>query len=114
MTLVQSLTITRGDDYGAVVTFDQDIAGFTDIAFTVRETYATTETDNVSAVFSASLLAGGVTAAGARSVAIDISNTATVTWSADKYVYDIQVTTTAGKIYTTQRGPLYMAPDVTR
>ena len=108
--LVQNITITRGDDWGATVTLDQPVAGFTEIRFTVRETWALEEADNTAATLTKSL-----TLSGTYTADIDLTNEETVALTNDEYVYDVAVITSVGsKKYTTQRGFLRMAPDVSR
>jgi len=105
----QTLVITRGDDFSATVTFDQDISGASEIRFTVRDDWATSETDNASAVYTTTLAPTGTTTA-----SLTVPDTDTVTWLKPGYVYDIQITTGAGLKQTTQLGSLRMGPDVTR
>lgn len=106
---IVNLQVTRGDDFGAEVTFDQAVAGFSEIRFTVRETWAASETDNAEAVYTATL-----TPSGTYTASFEIPNATTVTWLLDEYVYDVAVLTTGSKKYTTQRGTLRMTPDVSR
>lgn len=112
--LVQLISITRGDDYGGTMTFDQAVAGFVEISFTIRTEWATTETDNTEAVFSGTLTGGEVIVTGAYTATIDIASADTLAMTADSYVYDVQVETSSGKFYTTQRGMLRVNPDVSR
>lgn len=108
--LTQMIELTRGDDYAATVTFDQPVAAFSEIRFTVREAWATTETDNTDATLTKTL-----TPSSAYAADLDLANTETLTLALDQYVYDIQVTTASGaKVFTTQRGTLRITPDVTR
>lgn len=104
----QEIELTRGDDFGATVTFDQLVSGFSEIRFTVRETWATGETDNSDAKLSKAL-----TPTGAYTAEIEITSAESLTLE-DRSVYDIQVVTVGGKKYTTQRGQLRVSPDVTR
>lgn len=109
-TPVVNFEITRGDDYSATVTFDQPVAGFTEIRFTMRTAWASNEADNAEAVYTTTL-----TPSGANAADLELPNADTVTWTDDSYFYDIAVITSAGsKKYTTQRGQLRMAPDVGR
>lgn len=112
--LIQPLNITRGDDWGGTFTFDQAVAGFAEISFTIRTAWATAQMDNTDAVFSATLTDGDIAVSGTYSATIDISHTDTITWTAEEYVYDVQIETVGGKLYTTQRGNLRMCPDATR
>ncbi len=112
--LTQNLSVTRGDDDGGTITFDQPCAGFNEIWFTVRTAWATTETDNTGAVFSGTLTGGEVIVTGTYTATIDLPSVDTLTWTNNVYFYDVQVRTTGGKIYTTQVGQLRMIPDATR
>ncbi len=112
--LIQPINITRGDDWGGTFTFDQAISGFSEIWFTVRAAYATTETNNTDAIFSATLTDGDIAVSGAYAATIDVGHDVTLTWTSPEYVYDVQIETLGGKLYTTQRGNLRMCPDVTR
>ncbi len=107
--LIQAIALTRGDDYAAVLTFDQPVAGFTAMRFTVRESWAVAETDNTDAALTVLL-----TATSTYTASLELTSAQTLALQFDRYVYDIQVTTGAGKVYTTQRGELRMTPDVTR
>lgn len=105
-----SITITRGDSYSAAVTFDQLVSAFSEIRFTVRESWATSETDNSTATLSKTLTTSGLYGA-----TLDLTSAETLALTRDSYVYDIQITTVVGtKIYTTQRGKIRVSPDVTR
>lgn len=107
--LQQTITIVRGDDYGGTVTFDQPVAGFASMHLTIRDDYATTQVDNTDATLSISLVATDTYTA-----SIDITSAQTLTLQNDQYVYDVSVTTLAGKRYTAQRGTIRMIGDVDR
>ena len=109
-TPIVNFDLTRGDDYAADLTFDQLVAGFSEIRFTVREDWATTQTDNTEATLTATL-----SATGDYTAELSLTNAQTQALTADRYVYDIQVITVSGsKRYTTQRGCLRITPDATR
>ncbi len=110
----QAIELTRGDDFGATLTFDQLVAGFAEIWFTVRVDWAKSETDDTAAVFSGTLTGGQIALTGTYTATIDIPDEATRLWSGFNYVYDVQIRTTAGKVYTTQRGKITVGYDVTR
>lgn len=109
-TPVVNFEVTRGDDVTFDVTFDQLVAGFSAMRFTMREAWATTETDNTAATYTLLLTAtGDYTASG------DLPNATTQTWLNEIYVYDVQVITSVGsKKFTTQRGVVRLTPDATR
>lgn len=108
--LVANITLTRGDDLAATFTFDQLVAGFSEMRFTIREDWATTETDNTAATLTKSL-----TASGDYTALLELSSAETLALIGESYVYDLQITTVTGsKKYTTQRGQLRVTPDVTR
>jgi len=109
----ENLTLVRGDDYSQAFEFTQTVSSFTQIYFTARVAYATYETDNSAAAFSA-MLGSGISAIGSNTVQLDITHAQSLTLTAASYYYDIQVLTTTGKIYTTQRGMLRVLSDVTR
>lgn len=107
---VEIITLVRGDTYGATFTFDQAVSGFTSIRFTIRDAWATDETDNTTAAYTTTL-----TATGTYTAALTIPSASTLALQLDQYVYDVAVVVTAdGAKYTTQRGHLRMSPDVTR
>lgn len=105
----ETIELTRGDDFAATVTFDQPVATFALIRFTIRPDWARGEADNAGAVFTVEL-----TPTGAYTAGFEISSAESQELQLDRYVHAIQVTTTSGKRYTTQRGPVLMTPDVTR
>lgn len=107
--LTQNLKITRGDDYSATITFDQVTSGFSEMRFTVREDWATSQLDNSEALISVTL-----STVGTYTATLALTSSQTLDLIDGKYVYDVAVTTLAGKKYTTQRGQLRVNPDVTR
>lgn len=111
---VENFSIVRGDDWSTVLRFSQALSGFDEIEFTIRDTWASSETDNTGAVFAGSLTGGEIVADGTYDVTVSIPNATTLGMTGDEYRYDIQVTTVSDKIYTTQRGCIRMIPDVTR
>lgn len=111
---IENLTLVRGDDWSAVFEFDQELSGFSEIAFTIRTDWATTETDNSGAVFAGTLTGGEIVPDTGRRVVIEIPNATTLAMAEPYYVYDMQVTTITDKIYTTQTGRIRMLRDATR
>lgn len=105
----ETIELTRGDDFSATVEFDQPVADFVSIRFTMRPDWARGEVDNDSAAFSVEL-----TPTGTRTASFEISSDESLAFQADRYVHDVAVVTNAGKTYTTQRGPVLITPDVTR
>ena len=114
MTAIINLSQVRGDDLQKTVTLDQPLSSFSELWFTVRTADATTQTDDTDAVFAGSLSGGELAAAGTYSFTVTADSDTTVLWTASTYVYDVQVKTLAGKIYTAAYGRLRMLPDVTR
>jgi hypothetical protein len=108
------LALTRGDDAVLSVTFGQPLSTIEEIWFTVREGWATTETDDDLAVFSASLGEGEIVASGASAAEVTISRAVTRALLFDEYFFDVQVCTNADQILTPTRGQLRIEPDVTR
>lgn len=107
---IETIELTRGDDYAADIAFDQPVAGFASMRFTIREEWARAETDNSGAVLTLEL-----TPTGTNTAALEISSAQSLALQFEQYVHDIQVVTvTGGKKYTTQRGPVIVGPDVTR
>jgi hypothetical protein len=105
-----NFAVTRGDDYSASLTFDQPVAGFSDMRFTAREQWAETQTDNTDAAVSVTL-----TPTGTYTAQLDLTSAQTLALTLRAYVYDVQVTVASGgKKYTTQRGRLSIDPDATR
>lgn len=108
----ESIRVTRGDDYGATFTFDQPVASFAEMRFTIREDWASAETDNADASLTTTLVGSGTYTADLQ---LSHADTLTLTLASGQYVYDVQITTASGgKIYTTQRGMLRVTPDATR
>jgi hypothetical protein len=108
----QTLTHVRGDTFIKTASLSQPLTSFDDVWFTVRESYATTETDDSEAVAKGSIGGGEITGTGSD-VTIELPDD-TTTWQQPQYVWDLQVKTTGGKIYTAARGMLRITPDVTR
>ena len=108
MTAQIHFSLTRGDDYAATVTFDQAVAAFSEMRFTVRSAWAESQTDNSDADLNVTL-----TATGTYTALLTLTADQTVALLGPEYVYDIQVTA-SGKKYTTQRGRLRVDPDATR
>jgi hypothetical protein len=106
---IETIELTRGDDFSATVTFDQPVSGFAEMRFTIRETWATREADNDTATFTTLL-----TPSGTYTADFDIPHASAVAFEFSEYVHDIEVVTNAGKRYTTQRGPVLIAPDASR
>lgn len=106
---VENIELVRGDDFGATFTFDQPVSAFSEMRFTIRESWATTETDNTTAALSKTLSATGTYTAD-----LDITDEEALALSLDQYVYDVQIITTGGRKYTSQRGILRMTPDASR
>jgi hypothetical protein len=107
--LTQNISITRGDDYSATITFDQATSGFAEMRFTVREDWATSESDNTDALISVTLSTSGT-----YTGTLALTSSQTVDLVSRMYVYDVAVTTLGGSKYTTQRGHLRVGPDVSR
>ncbi len=106
----ETINIVRGDDYLATFQFDQLVSTFSEMRFTIRDDWATTETDNTGAVLSVAL-----TASGAYTADLALSSADTLTLQARQYVYDVSIVTAlGGRRFTTQRGMLRPTPDCTR
>lgn len=111
----QNLSAKRGDTKTWTLTFSQDISAFAEIWFTVRDGYNSEATDDSDAVTQKKKSDGGIVATGARTADVEFSDTDTRDWlTTMSLVYDVQVRTTTGKIYTTQDGQIRISHDVTR
>src|ERR1041384_2223342 len=117
----QTVFVQRGDDDDKIIQFFVTDSGeplplseIADIWFTVREGPASDEIDDSTAVFSASLLGGGISQIDDTSVLLELPHDLTVTWLENSYVHDVQIRLKNGKVVTTQFGPVRMSPDVTR
>lgn len=118
---LERFSVVRGDDRERIISFfDSEtnapvpLADIANVWFTMREGWAAAEEDDAAAIFQASLLGGGILPEGASSVRLTLPHAATAAWMADEYVYDVQVSTVAGLLTTTQRGFVRIEPDVTR
>ena len=83
------------------------------IRFTVKETYADAAADAIIQKTETDGIAVDDAAAGIGTVTTQPSDTASLAPYAHFLVYDIQVTTQAGVVTTTQGGPLWVVPDAT-
>jgi hypothetical protein len=111
----QNLTAVRGDTKTWTLTFSQDISAFAEIWLTIRDGYDSTAVDDEDAISQLKLSAGGITPTGARTADAEFDNEDTTAWlTTMSLVYDVQVRTTTGKIYTTQLGQIRISHDVTR
>jgi hypothetical protein len=111
----QNLTAVRGDTKKWTITFTQDISAFAEIWFTVREGYAEDQTDDTDTVSQLKLSAGDIVPTGARTADAEFDADATRAWLMTMaLMYDVQVRTTTGKIYTTQIGSIRISGDITR
>lgn len=106
---VETIELPRDTDYGATVQFDQPVASFTEIRFTMREDWATGEDDNSGAVYTTALTPTGVYTA-----TFAIPSAVARAALKKRYVHDIKVVTAGGERYQTQLGPVIIGPDVTR
>ena len=111
MTTSLDLTLTRGDDRAMALVTGIDLAGALGVRFTARY-----RSDDTTAVFTKTLGAGIV-------VTDAVGGLATVTishadWSAytgrGALVYDVEVTTAAGKVSTVLKGGIAVLEDVSR
>lgn len=109
------LPVTPGDsnDY-AVVVLDSDglpytLAGAT-ITFTVRRSWD--EPDPPVVVKS---IGGGITVDGPGAASLLLDPVDTAGWPEDaRYVWDLQVRTAGGRVYTVDRGTVIVVPAATR
>lgn len=112
---LQNLEHVRGDSFTRIVTLSEPLIAFTEVCFTLREVWASAEENDSEAELSLKLSNGGLEAGDEDDqVVIEIDAEDTRDWTLDDYVYDVQVTTTGGKVYTVLRGFLRVTPDVTR
>lgn len=120
----QNLELERGDDEDLVISFFQDdfdetpvpLSEIVDVRFTVRTDWATTESDNSTAVYAASLLTSGIRPFGDADVLLEIPKAVTVALaqSPRPFVYDVEILTAAGKTMTPQKGYIQIGADVGR
>lgn len=124
MTEIQHIELARGDDVDFVIEFVTDdfdeipipLSEIVDVRFTIRTDWATTETDNSTAVYAATWLTVGISAFGDNSVLLEIPKAVTVALAqAPKpFVCDVEILTAAGKTMTTQKGYVQIGSDVGR
>jgi hypothetical protein len=112
---IQRIQHTRATDFVKEITFTEDTANFEDAWFTVRTDWATSETDDTTAIASGSILGGEMAITGTYTATIEFADTVTRDWTLGSYVYDVKVKELAsGKILPAIRGVLVMGPDATR
>lgn len=118
--LNQNLVMIRRDDYTlpVQVIFDglpADITGGT-LRFTAK--WNDSDPDASAVIALTSLTSGGITidnaALGLATIEIPSAATTTLPYSLVNLTYDVQYTTSLGKIKTVMRGGLSILPDVTR
>ena len=112
MTRIVDLTHTRGDTFDRLLNLSQSVLSFDEIWFTVRSAYPESSvTDESDALDSGTLTGGEIVSTGARQVQVTIENT---DWPVGKLVYDVQVRSISGQIFTIVRGAIKVYGDVTR
>lgn len=109
-----NITHRRGDTFEKLFDLDFDASQISSAWFTIRDGYATTETDDTSAVAQVTLAGGGITVTGARQLKMTISDSVTRGWQLDSYVFDVQARLITGKLFTLAAGQLRVMPEVTR
>lgn len=114
MTKIIDLTHSRGDTFSRTLTLDGSIlaSSFDEVWFTVRTDYASASiVDETGALSSGTLTGGQIIATGAQewTITIDSPN-----WTVGRLVYDVQVRSPAGQIFTVTKGTLRVFNDVTR
>ena len=109
----QDLEITRGDDEEFAFTFSVPVADLTSIRLVVRTGWATTQADDVDAIWVATLAAGDFVAESEFVAVLSVPRAVTLGLLGRVYVYDVEVTI-AGKKRTTQHGRIVVADDAGR
>lgn len=108
------LELTRGDDRVLDVALSEAVSDGALLEFTVKRSYADSDEDAV--ITKSSDVDGEIAfeeSAGTASITIDAVDTQDLD-VAPAYVWDVQMTSSAGKITTVARGRFVIIPDVTR
>jgi hypothetical protein len=112
MTRIVDLIHTRGDTFDRLLNLNESVLSFDEVWFTVRVSLPDDNVTDDSDVLSSGTLTGGeITQSGARQYSVTIE---TPDWPVGRLVYDVQVRTIAGQIFTAVRGNLKVYADVTR
>ncbi len=113
MTLVLDLIHTRGDTFSRKISLTNSItSSFDEVWFTVRSTTpADDEDDDTEALSSGTLTGGEVVQTGQYEWTVTIEDP---NWIVGRLLYDVQVRSGSGQIFTVTRGTLRVYNDVTR
>ena len=113
MTKVLDLTHIRGDTFSQKLKLASGlVSSFTEVWFTVRSTEpGSGVVDDTGALSSATLTGGQITENGAYEWTITIT---APNWPVGRLVYDVQVRSGTGQIFTLTKGILRVYNDVTR
>ncbi len=113
MTKVLDLTHVRGDTFAERISLtNATVSAFNEVWFTVRTALPAADVADDTGVLSSGTLTGGeITQTGQSEWTIDIE---IPDWPVGRLVYDVQVRSNAGQIFTVTRGVLRVYDDVTR
>lgn len=110
---IVQLQPTRGDTYKLDISLSAPLSGISEVWLTIKSTWATTETDDSSAIVQLTLTGGEIVATGAATIRVTFSAEQTSLLVADQYVYDLQIKTTTDEINTAQEGTVRPRRQVT-
>ncbi len=114
MTKTIDLTHQRGDTFSRILSLGNGLLAslFPEVWFTVRSAYpAAGVLDETGALSSVTLTGGGIVQTGYSEWTITVNNP---DWPVGRLVYDVQIRSGAGQIFTITKGALRVFDDVTR
>lgn len=113
MTKTIDIIHTRGDTFSQRISLTNTISSsFDEVWFTVRSTAPSVDdTDDTDALDSGTLTGGEIVQTGQYEWTITIENP---NWTVGRLLYDVQVRSGSGQIFTLTRGTIRVYNDVTR
>lgn len=114
MTKTLDLTHVRGDSFARIIRLSSGLlaSSFSEVWFTVRTTEPSSSViDDTGVLSSVTLTGGGIVQIGQSEWTVSVLNP---DWPVGRLVYDVQVRSGSGQIFTTTIGKLRVVNDVTR
>lgn len=113
MTAIVDLTHTRGDTFSRTISLASgNVSSFDEAWFTVRSEFPDDDvTDETDALSSGTMTGTEIIPTGTKEWTVTINSP---NWPVGRLVYDFQVRSSAGEIFTTTKGKLRVFDDVTR
>lgn len=110
MAVYANLTIDQGSDFSSTITVEDTNSGVADLTgYTARGQVRKTYTSTTSYDFTAS-----VSSATQGQVSIKLTSDVTSTMKAGRYVYDVEIISSAGAVTRVIEGQVEVTPRVTR